>query len=117
MKNLLRATALLLLASITFAFDRSISWTPPTFYVGGAPLLEQDLDFYTLYCDDVQLVTLDSIIGTWTATITFPDTGGTHTCWLTVTTLAGIESDPSNTYVFTNQPPARKPMAPVVVWP
>lgn len=112
-----RAIALLLLAGITLAYEREISWTPPVFYTNGAPLLEQDLDFYTLYCDGVQLVTLDSIIGTWTATIDFPDTPGTHECWLTTTTLAGIESDPSNTYVFTNQPPTLTPMAPVVVWP
>lgn len=114
MKYVVRAIALLMLASITFAFDESISWTPPTFYTNGTALLEQDLDYYTLYCDGNKLVELDSIIGTWTATISFPDTPGTYTCWLTTTTLLGVESSASNVKIFTNQP--RTPMAPVVQW-
>lgn len=114
MKYILRAIALLGLASITFAYERTITYIPPTFYTNGTPLLEQDLDFYTLYCDGMQLTTIDSIIGTWVATIDFPEQPGGHDCYLTVTTLAGIESDPSNHYVFTSAHPI--PMAPVVVW-
>lgn len=109
--------ALMCLSSLTFAWDANISWTPPLLYTDNAILLEQDLDYYTAYCDDVPVSVLDSIIGTWTRTVPFPDSVGTHTCWLTATSLEGIESGPSNTYVFTIQPPARTPMAPVVVWP
>ncbi len=114
MKYIVRAIALVMLASVTLAYEETISWRPPIFYVDGTPLLEQELDYYNVYCDAELLVSLDSIIGTWTATVDFPDTPGTHTCWLTVVTLLGEESDHSNTKVFTNLPP--KPMAPVVVW-
>lgn len=113
-KNIVRAIALLCLASITLAYDRQISWVPPTFYTNGEPLLEQDLDFYTVYCDGAQLVVIDSIIGTVTATVDLPSSEGTHVCHMTVTTLTGVESDPSNELVFTNQ--LRAPAAPVVMW-
>jgi hypothetical protein len=114
-KFFIRTMALVGLASITLAWDANISWTPPTFYVDGTPLLEQDLDFYTLYCDGTAIQQIDSIIGTPTALATFPDTIGTHTCHLTVTTLNGMESEASNTYVFTRTSPVPNP--PVVVWP
>jgi hypothetical protein len=77
----------------------SISWTPPTEYEDGAPLLEQELDYYTLYCNDIYLLDLDVIIGTWTADITF-GAPGTYVCALTVTSLKGGESQPSNERVF-----------------
>ncbi len=115
MKHFVRAIALLCLASITLAFERDISYTPPEFYVNGDVLLEQELDFYTVYCDDQVVTILDSIIGTWARTVDFPEiTGASDTCWLTTTTLLGAESDPSNVKVFMGPP--RTPMAPVVVW-
>lgn len=114
MKYFIRVAALLMLVSITFAFERDISWTPPTSYTNDAPLLEQELDYYTLFCDGTELVQLDSVVGTWTATIEFPDVPATYTCWLTTTTLLGVESAASNSNVFTYLPPT--PMAPVVEW-
>jgi hypothetical protein len=101
-----------LLGSLTFAYDRSVSWTPPDAYENGDPLLEQDLDFYTLYCNAQPFATIDNVVGTNTATIDFSPLGeGTHTCYLTVTALNGLESDPSNTQNFTVGP--RKPGAPI----
>ena len=114
MKYFIRVLALLGLASITFAYVETIRWTPPAFYTNGNVLLEQELDFYTFYCDGQQVEILDSIIGTWQRDVEFPDTAGQHECWLTATTLLGVESGPSNTKVFTNDP--RIPMAPVVEW-
>ena len=101
---------------ITAVFAQSngqvtISWTPPTQYTDGAPLLEQDLDFYTFYCNGVELAQIDSVIGTWTASVStasLPE--GTHTCTLRVTTLAGAQSGDSNPANFTIGP--RVPMAP-----
>lgn len=113
-KYFIRAIALVMLASITFASDNTINWVPPVFYTNGVPLLEQDLDYYILYCDGAVLQVIDSIIGTPTAQVHLPKTEGTHVCHLTVTTLVGVESGPSNEHVFTNQPLI--PAAPVVEW-
>jgi len=87
------------------------SWSPPTQYTDGAPLLEQDLDFYTLKCDGVEIADIDNIIGTYSYSV--PETGfasGDHSCVLTVTTLQGAESGDSNAVNFTIGP--RVPMAP-----
>lgn len=113
-KYWVRAIALVLLASITFATDNTIRWVPPVFYTNGVPLLEQDLDFYTLYCDGSVLQVIDSVIGTRTEQVHLPKTEGNHICYLTVTTLVGVESAPSNDYSFSNLPLI--PAAPVVDW-
>jgi len=113
MKKLRYGLVALLLAGLVFAVDMNISWTPPTEYENGDPLLEQELDFYSLYCngDAAPLATIDSIIGTRTAVVSFSSLGeGTHTCHLTVTALNGEESVPSNTANFTVGP--RTPGAP-----
>jgi hypothetical protein len=100
-----------LLAALTFGYDRTVEWEPPTQYENGDALLEQDLDFYTLYCNAQPFVTIDSIIGQRTAIVDFGPLGeGTHECYLTVTALNGMESAPSNTANFTVGP--RTPMAP-----
>jgi hypothetical protein len=105
------AFAALLLGSLTFAVDRTVEWVPPTEYENGDPLLEQELDFYTLYCNSEPFVTIDSVIGDRTAIVNFSPLGeGTHECYLTVTALNGEESGPSNTANFTVGP--RTPMAP-----
>jgi ABC-type sugar transport system substrate-binding protein len=89
----------------------TISWTPPTEYTDGAALLEQDLDFYTFYCDGAPLATIDSIIGTYTATVSTNSLStGDHVCTLRVTTLEAVESGDSNAINFTIGP--RVPMAP-----
>lgn len=89
----------------------TISWTPPTQYTDNAPLLEQDLDFYTFYCDGSSLAVIDSVIGTRSAVVSTNSlTAGNHECWLTVTSLAPAESGPSNSINFTIGP--RVPMAP-----
>ncbi len=88
-----------------------ISWTPPTEYTDGAPLLEQDLDFYTFYCDGGSVAVIDSVIGTRSADVsTNALAQGNHTCHLTVTSLQAAESGPSNEINFTIGP--RVPMAP-----
>ena len=103
--------ALVLVGSLVFAFDRSVSWDPPSQYENGDSLLEQDLDFYTLYCNDSAFVEIDNIIGTSTAVVDFSPLGeGSHDCYLTVTALNGQESQPSNIANFTVGP--RIPGAP-----
>lgn len=110
MKYFLRVIALLGLASITFAFDANISWTPPISYENGDALLEQDLDFYTLYCNGAPFVTIDSIIGTRSATVDMTALGeGTHSCALRVTALNGMESGDSNIVNFTIGPRVPNP--------
>ena len=86
-KFIIRATALLALASITFAFPGVVGYTPPDTYTNDTPLLEQDLGYYTHFCDGIPLTEIDSIIGTRAADVEFPDTPGEHTCWFTVTTI------------------------------
>lgn len=101
----------LLLSGLVFSFDRTVTWTPPTQYTNGDALLEQDLDYYTLYCGGQPFAQIDSIIGTHSAVIDFSPLGeGTHECYLTVTALNGQESGPSNTANFTVGP--RVPGAP-----
>lgn len=89
----------------------ALAWTPPTEYTDGAPLLEQDIDFYTLYCDGAEFITIDAIIGTHSESVNVTAMApGDHACYLTVTMLTGAESDGSNTVNFTIGP--RVPMAP-----
>lgn len=107
---LVRATALFLLSTLVFAIDRNISWTPPTQNTDGSVLLEQDLDFYTFYCDGLAYQSFDSIIGTNTAVISLDGlTEGTHICDLRVTALNGAESGPSNSVNFTIGPRGSEP--------
>lgn len=104
---------LLLICGLTLSWDRTVEWTPPVEYENGDVLLEQDLDFYSLYCNGstTPLVTIDSVIGTRTEIVDFSPLGeGTHTCHLTVTALNGEESGPSNDANFTVGP--RTPGAP-----
>lgn len=108
---LLRASAILLVLSLTVqADDFTISWLPPTQYTDGTPLLEQELDFYTLYINGTGVVNLDVILGTWTADITITEPG-THVLALTVTANNGVESALSTPVNFTVGP--RTPMAPI----
>lgn len=107
----LRATALFLLVLLTFAMDGNISYQPPTGYTDGSALLEQDLDFYSWYCNDpvTPLVSFPSIIGTRVAIVPLPTSEGTHTCWLTVTAFNEQESGASNTINFTIGPRTPNP--------
>lgn len=126
MKWIRFAVALFLLGTLTFDYDAgfklkaayaqaagalTISWTPPTQYTDNAPLLEQDLDYYTFSCNGTELKQIDSVIGTRSDVINLTALPtGSYTCHLTVTTNAGSESGPSNTVNFTIGP--RVPMAP-----
>ena len=118
--------AVVLLGSLTLDLDRgfylkaayaqstgtlTISWTPPTQFTDGFPLVEQELDFYTFYCNGARVKEIDSIIGTATDDIDLSGfQSGNYTCHLTATTLLASESGPSNTINFTIGP--RVPMAP-----
>lgn len=97
------------LFSAALADDFQICWTPPTQFVNGDALLEQDLDFYTLYINDQEVMSFDSIVGTWCVTYT-THTEGTYTTQLTVTHINGMTSDLSNPSSFTLGP--RQPKAP-----
>ena len=110
-KFVTRVIALALLASLTFANNWNVSWVPPTEYEDGSQLLEQDLDYYTLYCNNSPVATFDSIIGTTTAVLdTTGMAEGTYECYLTVTSISGLESAPSNVANFTIGP--RTPLPP-----
>lgn len=97
------------LFSTALADDFQICWTPPTQFVNGDALLEQDLDFYTLYINDQEVMSFDVIVGTWCVTYT-THTEGTYTAQLTVTHINGMTSDLSNPSSFTLGP--RQPKAP-----
>ena len=89
----------------------TISWTPPSQYTDGFPLLEQELDFYTFSCDGAEVVAFDSIIGNKSYVVDLSGLpSGDYICHLTVTTLLAAESWPSNTITFTIGP--RVPTAP-----
>ncbi len=124
MKSLVQLfVAVILLGSLTVQFAPAqsqtiacdlgctISWTPPTEYEDGAQLLEQELDFYSWYCDANHIMDFDVIIGTWTVDLTF-GAPGTYMCSLTVTSLEGEESGFSNELVFLKGP--RTPRPPVL---
>ena len=118
---------LALFASLTLDYERGfqlrvakaqtanilpISWTPPTQYTDGFPLLEQDLDFYTFYCNGAVVKQIDSIIGTPSDNVDISDLGsGDYTCHLTTTSLLAVESGSSNSINFTIV--ARVPGSPV----
>ena len=110
MMTYLRAAILfILLGALTLSTaqdaPQNISWTPPTHYTNGWVLYEQDLDFYTLYCNYQEFLVIDNIVGQHTHMVDFSPLGeGTHTCYLTVTDINGAESDPSNTANFTVGP-------------
>jgi len=94
----------LLLASLTVDADEFIlKWTPPTQYTEGTVLLEQDIDYYTLYIDGVALTNFDSIIGQWSVSVTFTEPGS-YEGNMTVVTVNGAESDFSNPVNFTVGP-------------
>jgi hypothetical protein len=101
----MRLTLLLLLVAAmpVWADELLVEWTPPTQYTDGTPLLEQDLDYYTLHMNGAELLTLDAIVGTWSVVITVTEPG-THEFRLTVTDLNGQTSDMSNTATFTVGP-------------
>jgi len=101
-------------ASPTVACDSgcTLKWQPPTSYTDGTMLIEQDLDFYSFYCDDAHVMDFDAIVGTWQADITFTQSGH-YICGLTTTTLKGVESELSNTLTFTKGP--RVPRPPVLL--
>lgn len=99
MNRLIAIIALVLLASLVFSYDKTVTWQPPTQWTDGHELLEQDLDFYSLYCNGnpEPFVVIDNVIGNRSAVVDFTPLGtGTHVCHLTVTALNGEESDPSN---------------------
>lgn len=113
------AILLILIASITIQVDAQstttpcdisceLSWTPPTEYEDGSALLEQELDFYSVYCDGNHIMDFDSIIGTWTIEFSF-GVPGTYDCGLTTTALNEQESSLSNTKLFTKGPRVPKP--------
>ena len=102
---------ILLLSTNVLADTYTVNWTPPNQYEDQTPLYEQDLDFYTVFVNDIVVVYLDVIVGTWTADITVTQPG-THTLEMTVTDVNGMESGRSNMINFTVGP--RTPMAPIV---
>lgn len=90
--------------SIAYAQESGVidvSWEPPTEYEDGYPLLEQELDYYTFYCNDEEVKQIDSVIGTRSDMVDISNLpSGNYTCHLTVTSLEGMESQPSNTADF-----------------
>ena len=109
MKAVRAVMVFLLLVSLTIQADTfTISWLPPTQYTDNATLLEQDLDYYTLYVGGVSTIFYDSIPGSYSQLHTIVP-AGTYEITLTVTTLEGVESGPSNMKVFTVGPRTPKP--------
>jgi len=106
-----RAIVLLaaLLSTSAIADTFVLSWTPPTAYMDGTSLMEQDLDFYTFYLNGAPIVNFDVILGQWSAEVTITEPG-THIGALTVTDLNGQESPLSNEISLTVGP--RTPGAP-----
>lgn len=102
---------LMFLAVPVWADDFQICWQPPTQFENGDPLLEQDLDFYTLYINDQNVMSFDVIVGTWCVVYT-THTEGTYFTKMTVTHVNGQTSGFSNETSFTLGP--RRPMAPVI---
>ena len=112
-RAILRATVILLLASLTVQADTfTVSWLPPTQYEDNSALLEQDLDYYTLYVDGISTIFYDSIPGSYSQLHTIVP-AGTYSLTLTVTTLEGVESGHSNAKAFTVGP--RTPQPPVLL--
>ena len=109
MKTVRALLVLVLLTSLTVQADIfSIEWVPPVEYTDGSQLLEQDLDYYTLYVDGVSTIFYDSIPGSYSELHEIVP-AGSYTIHLAVTTIEGVESGPSNTKVFTVGPRTPKP--------
>jgi hypothetical protein len=90
-----------------------INWIPPTEYTDGFPLLEQDLDFYTFYCNGSVVKQIDNVVGTHSNSVDVSGfERGDHDCSMTVTSLLGATSAASNSITFTLGP--RVPGSPVL---
>lgn len=83
----------------------TINWEPPTQYTDNTALLEQDLDFYTFYCNGAEVKQFDSVIGTRSNAVDISALPpGDYACDLTVTALPdteplGKESAPSTSKI------------------
>lgn len=100
---------LILMAAPAMAAQWEVCWQPPTEFENGYPLLEGDLDFYTLYIDGNELLSFDAVIGTWCYIITINEPG-TYVADMTVTHINGRTSQKSNQASFSIGP--RTPGAP-----
>lgn len=103
---------LLLASSVVHADTFEVCWLPPTTFENGDPLLEGDLDYYTLYVDDTELMNFDAIVGTWCVQFEV-HVEGTYYASMTVTHINGKTSARSNIDPFTLGP--RAPAAPTEV--
>lgn len=103
---------LLLACSAVQADTFEVCWLPPTTFENGDPLLEGDLDYYTLYIDDQELMNFDAIVGTWCVQFEV-HVEGTYFATMTVTHNNGMTSAQSNIATFTLGP--RAPAAPTEV--
>ena len=87
-----------------------VCWMPPTQFENGEPLLEGDLDYYTLYVDQQELLNVDAIVGQWCAYFEVT-VEGTYFMTMTVTHINGQTSRQSDNPVpFTLGP--RTPATP-----
>jgi hypothetical protein len=102
----------LLLCGTAYADTFEVCWMPPTTFENGDPLLEGELDYYTLYVDEQVLLNFDAIVGTWCATFEV-HVEGTYFASMTVTHINGQTSQRSNIEPFTLGP--RAPAAPTQV--
>lgn len=100
----------IMIAPLVFAIaPKTFSWVPPTEYVDGAPLPDDEIASYNIYCNSVLLANVPNTGGTntWTSD-PLPD--GSYSCFATTIAVNGEESDPSNSANFTVLP--SKPGAP-----
>lgn len=107
---------LLLLAAPVHADTFEVCWIPPTTFENGDPLLEGELDYYTLYVDEQVLLNFDAIVGTWCVTFEV-HVEGTYFASMTVTHINGQTSARSNIEPFTLGARAPAPPTQVVVQP
>lgn len=103
---------LLLVCGTVNADTFEVCWLPPTQFENGDTLMEGDLDYYTIYVDQQELMNFDAIVGTWCATFEV-HVEGTYFLHMTVTHNNGMTSAPSNIATFTLGP--RAPAAPTQV--
>lgn len=114
MKRLLLCLLLCLPLTVTWAVgEKTFNWTPPTQYVDGTNLPQDQIASYDIECDGQLLV---NVPNTPLNTDTYeapPGTfaTGTHTCVAFTITVEGERSDPSNAVNFTVAP--GKPNPPV----
>lgn len=94
---------IVLLPTLALADVINFQWTAPATRTDGTTLSAQELDHYTIYCNDAVLMTVP---GTETSAIS-PDLGpGTYQCFATVTDTNGRESASSNaTTTIIEAPP------------